>query len=650
MSLFDYPRINIRGTVQLNPGTANNDDYAGSYTLPANLWPPPYAGQTLALIDSKMVEPNTYGLSDADFIAWVQQPQWFDTANGPRQTLPAEWNYYGDMGSSVANTAKVVGVQTGPGQVYTSIQPGVPITDLIGTPLSYTGSICDVNSEGSPPATQFFIESLTLQSNGGGSISGKPSKGACQWINFYRNVNLSQDGGAGGYIYHVLLKDQPGNSIDIPGFDDPNIIGAIFRYYLYDIAQGTVPLPAQNPATLQFVATIAPLYAGEEITTGPVGRLLTANTTTIPTPGTNNNGNPAPAPAQYNLIALAPAMLTQRGNLISGDFCGTFPEYFQPAAASVRAGNINPKYDFGPVTLYVTGNGASAPVGPVQYADATAGDQIGWLIDFDISNNLPAQQALQDPNASFQLVHPTLGLVLSETDYYFVSNQQSLYAEQYGPGNSFVNQGTAEPATVSVYSRGQLLPAGSCPPITVWQYRSVPMQSPGSAEILTTTFQPGDPLNVDTSQPGNFLFTFTVTGQQSSQLAPPLSYGTYMYPPYVTNFTNISLRILPNMEDFSQYYVDPTAAKPVGNASLTFDVVYQKVLRTYYLLYPIMNTYIDLSSETAVSGAAQSILDATDPAAWMSLYFMPRTRDMSQSRRTLLQAWCRMQPGVKPGS
>ena len=28
MSLFDYPRINFKGTLQLNPGTANNDDYA----------------------------------------------------------------------------------------------------------------------------------------------------------------------------------------------------------------------------------------------------------------------------------------------------------------------------------------------------------------------------------------------------------------------------------------------------------------------------------------------------------------------------------------------------------------------------------------------------------------------------------------------
>ena len=35
MSLFDYPRINVKGTIQLNPGTANNDDYAGAVSFPA---------------------------------------------------------------------------------------------------------------------------------------------------------------------------------------------------------------------------------------------------------------------------------------------------------------------------------------------------------------------------------------------------------------------------------------------------------------------------------------------------------------------------------------------------------------------------------------------------------------------------------------
>ena len=632
MSLFDFPRINIQGTVTLNPGTANNDDYAGSVTFPAG----PNEGQTLALINSKLVQPRTYGMSDADFIAWVQKAQPFNPpVNGqPQQIIPAEWNYYGDMSSSVdTGMAKVIGVQTAPGQLYTKPDPNVPATSLIGSGLTYYGGITDVNSEGSPPATQFFIEQLTLMNGSAIALQGPASKGACQWINFYRNVNNVADAGAGGYMYHVILKSQCGGNFNIPGFEDPSIIGAIFRYYLYNIVQpirGNYCLEKmyedqkQNAATLQFVATIAPLYGDETITTGPVGRLLVAPPPSIPTaPLTYNNGG--------GTIALAPAVLKHDGNQISVEFVGTFPDIAQ--------GSANDKFDFGAVTLMVDGGGTSAAIGPVGYTDTAGGNQRGWLFDFDISNNAEAQKALADPAATFRLASAAYGDVLSEAAYFVVSNQQAMYAEQNGAGDSFFNQGAYEPATVSVYQYGKLLPAGTCPPLTVWSYSTVPLQTPGDVVQVATNFNPGDPLTVDTSLPGNFTFTFTV----GNQPPPPPSYAAFLNPPFttLTNAPQICLRVLPNDEDFSQYYVDPASPEPVGNDKLTFDVVFARVLRTYYLLYPAMNAIIDLSSESAVAAAAEGIIARTDPSIWMSIHYMPRTRDMSASRRTLLQAWCR---------
>ena len=65
-----------------------------------------------------------------------------------------------------------------------------------------------------------------------------------------------------------------------------------------------------------------------------------------------------------------------------------------------------------------------------------------------------------------------------------------------------------------------------------------------------------------------------------------------------------------------------------------------QVLRTYYLLYPAMNLIFPLNSESAVAAQAQAILDRTESAIWMSSKYMPRTRDMSASRRQLLRAWC----------
>ena len=154
-----------------------------------------------------------------------------------------------------------------------------------------------------------------------------------------------------------------------------------------------------------------------------------------------------------------------------------------------------------------------------------------------------------------------LGMILNETDYYFVSNQQAIYAEQFGSGSQFLNQGTLESATVLVLRHGLEIPAHKCPPITVWQYRSIPLQDPGNAVAIFTGFTPGQPIIVDTSQPGNFLFTFSIDDDGNPATFPPQSYGTFMNPPYVTNAPSISLRILPNDEDFNQYYVDPEASE-----------------------------------------------------------------------------------------
>ena len=639
MSLFDYPRFNFTGTIQLNPGTANNDDYAqqpGAALIPASFGPP-YAGQVFGLIDSKTVQPRTFGLSDADFIAWVQKVQTFDKAGSPGQTvqaIPAEWNYYGGMDSQDVDIA-VTGVETGPGKFYSTVDPNVPSTAVIGATLSYSGTITDVNSEGSPPATQFFIDKLTLQNSTATFLTGAASKGACQWLNFYRNINLQADGGAGGYVYHVMRKSDVGTSIQLPGFGDPRIIGVICRYYLYCFTAGAsdnTDIEAlyanqqSNPAVLQIVGTFAPLYADEKIVTGPVGRLLVCDVANIATPTANNNGG--------GKIALAPAVLRRNGNAISVDFSGTFPDNYQ--------GTSNLKFDFGAVTLTVSNATGSAPIGPVDYADTASGNNRGWMFDFDISSNNKAQQILQDPEAKFSLQHQKYGTVLEETDYYFVSNQQGIYAEQNDPGDSFLNQGSYEPATVAVYHRGRELGPAGCPPISVWQYRSVPIQSPGNVESIATNFKPGQPLQVDTSQPGNFALTFSIGAPAGF---PPQSYNAFMFPPYITNAPSISLRILPNDEDFNSYYVDPNATDPVGNDQLTFDVVYQKVLRTYYLLYPVMS-FLQLNSESAVAGSASAILTVTDPKLWMTSHYMPRTRDMSASRRKLLRAWCLKPPAA----
>ncbi|MEA2339247.1 MAG: hypothetical protein QOE82_3254 [Thermoanaerobaculia bacterium] len=671
MSLFDYPRINITGTVQLSPGTANNDDLSTN-------------DPSLPLYDSANVAAFTYGKSDADFRAWVQQPQPFTNPPPPLSPLiPAEWNYYGDASSTVGaggTSASVVAVVAGsaPGDVYLSPSPSAPVSSLVGASLTYDGCITDLNTQGSPPATQFFIPQLTLANGSTIYLQGPASKGVCQYINFFRNVNATADQGAGGYIYHVLLKSEC-STFDLPGFDDPSIIGAIYRTYFYNgISNGQTndeitalyQKQQQNPIILQFVATIAPLFASETITTGPVGRLLAANENmniTTP-PWLSNNGQSSPNTP--GTIYLAPAIAQTNGNIISVDFVNTFPDAFEQPPGPVPttqpppppAGSppppppttlqpySNDKWPFGTVTLMVNGNGNTVAIDTVDYTDTDGGNALGWIFDYDISQNTKAQSALTDPNVSFTLVSEQFGEVLSETEYFFVTNQVSIYAEQNGPTDSFLNQGTMEPATVTVYSRGVELSANVCPPISVWSYATVPMQMPGPQQLVERAYKPGTPLSFDTSQPGNFNFIFTIGD------TPPATWNpSFLETILMTNSTSISLRVLPNSVDFTPYHTFVNG-NPVGNSSgpnqLLFSFVYTNVLQVYYLLFPAMDNFVLLNSETSVNQNAQSILNAINltQSNWMSPHFMPRTRDMSQSRRTLLQAYCNLVTSGASGS
>jgi hypothetical protein len=72
-------------------------------------------------------------------------------------------------------------------------------------------------------------------------------------------------------------------------------------------------------------------------------------------------------------------------------------------------------------------------------------------------------------------------------------------------------------------------------------------------------------------------------------------------------------------------------------------VIYQEVLRNYYLLYPGMNAVIPLNDPQQWEDAemAGRLWQHTQKSWWNQYGYMPRTRDLSQTRRTLLHAWAR---------
>ena len=669
MSVFDFPRISFAGTVTLNPGTANNDDYSGGLkTAKEDGFPDLDVGENFAFFDSVNVKPRTHGLSDDEWLQYIQKARPTTTPDGSPSgaQIPSEWNYYGDMTFNAS--PKVVGVQLDANsEPLTAANPNQPLSNFLGEKVNLYGKLCDVNSEGSPPATQVFLGKLILpDSTGTCVITGQPNKGACQWINFTRNVNRTSDEGAGGYFYHVL----PTTEWTLPGTAPEGFAGYVLRYYifakhdyatandqitaLYEASQKN-PFAPTNQAEFEIAGSITPLFASETIFSGPVGRLLIQNTPNLPSgDGTNNSGA---------TFALAPAVVHADEARVSAEFLGSFPEIYNvnPSVTWDTPNQKNPKYDIGDVALHYT-EGANDYSVPVNYAYIAGGNARGWVFDYPLSAFKTSGGQSLSAVTTDGTFHVTASkadgeTTLAETDYQVVSNAQSLYAEQDYAGHpgsgatstTFVNQGyPAGKVSFELYYRGAPVPAASAPDITLWGYKATPLipstDDPTQPRTqIAAGFKPGDPIKIDTSAPGNHLLTFEIASQCSDSATnqPPDNYAKYITDKSFMTLCNrmaISIRILPN-EDYSQYYDDPTASPPVANDSLTWDVVYQNVLRTYYLLFPTMQRYFDLSSEDQVRASIPDIRQTTTTGSWMSTGYMPVTRDMSNSRRDLLFSW-----------
>lgn len=118
-------------------------------------------------------------------------------------------------------------------------------------------------------------------------------------------------------------------------------------------------------------------------------------------------------------------------------------------------------------------------------------------------------------------------------------------------------------------------------------------------------------------------FSFDYTGGYADFLAP--------------------LRVLPMEPQLQQNFINYwNSIYKSENASqlLWNNFIYAQILQPFYYLYPIMNKFMPLNSQTRVEGAIdQLIVLISKPYQEESTLSMPITRDMSQSRRAILELW-----------
>jgi len=160
-----------------------------------------------------------------------------------------------------------------------------------------------------------------------------------------------------------------------------------------------------------------------------------------------------------------------------------------------------------------------------------------------------------------------------------------------------------------------------------YSYVATTTDANGIAQVSFTAVAPGFPtlrfiVKEDSSDPV-IPFSFALTDAQTDFLAP--------------------LRVLPLdmqlQQDFVNYWNDIYKNKNAPEA-IWDDFIYPRVLKTFYYLYPIMNKFMPLNSRTRVEGAVDQLIRLISKEYQEeSTLAMPITRDLSQSRRAVLELW-----------
>lgn len=540
-------------------------------------------------VDSANVRVDTLGKTDADFAAWLRG---YDPAFGIR----AGWNLYGD-GTVLFSGAAVHAAQValGPATTDAGSDP------LIGATVQLIQAVMvDLDPKGTL-STQIFCDEFHIQGAGGLAIVGRPTRFHSRWV-------LPRNLGAGGFtgyaaVWHaavppdgLTLTGTGSTALDRFRQEQAGGRGLFIRFVTYHLAPRISSQqlasdfahnrPTENPAIGRVLGSVG-VWSQDEMTTIAPGRRLV--------PGVSIASDHATYQLNPATFAADPA-----GHVLSLDLINAFPEVNDGLA----------KVNLGEVGAYLeSGDGGAAQLqklGTVPY-DRESYEQTGGMVDITYPAALePAVRA-----GRVLLVQESSGSrLLEEADTTVETDDRCVYLDEKQAGATLtlrvLHKGAAPGEAVSIrlaqFITSQKAFTPATPATAVLDLPAeVATDSTGVATVPLATLRPG-----------TCVVTFLLPSSSDDD---------------TTAFANV--RVLPE-DDYSH----------VSDDQLTFPLVYAEVLRYYYLLYPKMNQKIDLSSEFKVQLRAQFVRDRIDAALFDQWKYMPRTRELSQGKRRLLERWC----------
>lgn len=596
MSILNGPRVNFWGGISTDVSVPNN-----SPTLPTG----PTSRMELFDLTTSTVAPTAQGYSDDQLYALINAP---DPEIGPDSRYTAGgWNHYGEHVVTLQNA--LISSQGSPGNIALN-------GDLIGQPVYLLGSVVPGTGQGpysgpmmvdlDPTATtttQIFVGGLQIG-------NGSTPQLLIRWDTVCSSFDVGSRvldpqrmdapmsfHGCGTFQLTFPLSSIVSYNPDSVGLkaliEAPGATGIVLRFVMFEMCPTltTEQLNADyaagqfspNPSIGRIIGTLATAYANEPLICPPGRQLLNPDTET----------------AAYAEVA---------NGLLSIDMVNLIPKQTFRVRRDDIISPIGPNADFGTVNIAVgTDTLASfAPTDP-QLQDYYL---YGGLIDVPL--NAAQQQQVQNTPLNISTPGSASNGKLSapESPYRVYSDQRNNYLAPDSPGVQ---------VTLQARYLGGAVPTDT--PISI---------VPGPTNLYTEN-QYWDFLQFPTEltvPAGRSSISFNVVPDTGSS--------------GLAGFTTLTCTINDNpaCQTFNNFrkYARTDFGIPSGSI-ITWDQVYENVLRFHYLAFPAMSRYIQLNQQDAVMGFKQAILTRISPEYQNTTLYMSVVRSMSPSQRSLLTAY-----------
>lgn len=681
MSILSFPRLNFKGVFSTNPCTCNNDD-----VMP-----------TIVERDSDSLgQDPIFQQSDTNVQAYLNEMVALDnyesSSTTPTEFMRSGWNLYGNHATFFENatiTSAVVGPSASQrmnqrsqdpiiGQAFRILGSPTEDTSRRGTPM-----IVDLDSTGLI-TTQMYIGGIEFgDSQSPITTINSDTRAFQDWLNF--NSTIGSYGGEQnfvgiGCVMQFVIPpsalpsttniNSPTLNALITGGKQNN--GLVIRFRIFECEpqltdealnqqfdQGN---QVHNPALGYLVGTIGVQLNAEAVSepAGPGLRKLSApypNRPVMYYQGNALNPNPSPAgmiPPAKMPYAGAPALIgnmvasffVQAGSttgIVSLDIINCFPKdgFRHPNGPDGNGDGFDvPCYmaDVGDMQLGFTpfNTGNFIPICDIDYAKSNYADyqDYGGIVDipFDATLYNGIQSGTLCLVGKDSSVLNANTMMLSEEVIRIVTDDRAVYLEQdqsspyskYSIGMKLFVRGGQSTFDNTLYLTEYvniIQVQQPTPPMGYRPNQTVGAETPPGKLIFPSTllipagqgYDTWFPISIQTSIAGAVVLHYTLDPNWDSGYGPSVpAWSTECYS---------SIRI------FNQ----APASIP---SPITWDYVYQNILRYYYLIFPFMSSVIPLNQSDSIQSPfwSQKILDRLntleDGAKFFATTNMPVTRTM----------------------